>query len=157
MPLFGKKDSGKKVRKDPKDIEKQIINIEDKYHLRQVLGKWVLPPHCNRHHQLMGGSIIQLKWLPKKYIFDFSLALSLPHTLALKRFSLKPNCYHKSSIYVLTYIFLHRNRFFIFIFVYKSLWAVPFESQSIEKYLGGNRIKLLAWKALPLIFEEIRV
>ena len=39
MPLFGKKDSGKKVRKDPKDIEKQIINIEDKYHLRQVLGK----------------------------------------------------------------------------------------------------------------------
>lgn len=43
MPLFGKKDSGKKVRKDGhKDIDKQIINIEDKYHLRQVLGKWVL-------------------------------------------------------------------------------------------------------------------
>lgn len=42
MPLFGKKDSGKKVRKDGhKDIDKQIINIEDKYHLRQVLGKWV--------------------------------------------------------------------------------------------------------------------
>jgi calcium/calmodulin-dependent protein kinase I len=39
MPLFGKKDSGKKVRKDNKDIDKQIINIEDKYHLRQVLGK----------------------------------------------------------------------------------------------------------------------
>lgn len=40
MPLFGKKDSGKKVRKDGhKDIDKQIINIEDKYHLRQVLGK----------------------------------------------------------------------------------------------------------------------
>lgn len=43
MPLFGKKDSTKKVRKDGhKDIDKQIINIEDKYHLRQVLGKWVL-------------------------------------------------------------------------------------------------------------------
>lgn len=42
MPLFGKKDSGKKVRKDGhKDIDKQIINIEDKYILRQVLGKWV--------------------------------------------------------------------------------------------------------------------
>lgn len=40
MPLFGKKDSGKKVRKDTnKDIDKQIVNIEDKYHLRQVLGK----------------------------------------------------------------------------------------------------------------------
>lgn len=42
MPLFGKKDSGKKVRTGHKDIDKQIINIEDKYHLRQVLGKWVL-------------------------------------------------------------------------------------------------------------------
>lgn len=42
MPLFGKKDSTKKVRKDgTKDIDKQIINIEDKYNLRQVLGKWV--------------------------------------------------------------------------------------------------------------------
>lgn len=40
MPLFGKKDSGKKIRKDiNKDIDKQIANIEDKYHLRQVLGK----------------------------------------------------------------------------------------------------------------------
>lgn len=47
MPLFGKKDSGKKVRKDGhKDIDKQIINIEDKYHLRQVLGKWVSNLWC---------------------------------------------------------------------------------------------------------------
>lgn len=37
MPLFGKKDSGKKPRKDAKDIDKQI-NIEDKYHLKELLG-----------------------------------------------------------------------------------------------------------------------
>lgn len=59
MPLFGKKDSGKKVRKDGhKDIDKQIINIEDKYHLRQVLGKWV-------------------KCASK---FSFIISLPLPHT-----------------------------------------------------------------------------
>lgn len=38
MPLFGKKDSTKKVRKEHKDIDKQIINIEDKYHLKELLG-----------------------------------------------------------------------------------------------------------------------
>lgn len=37
MPLFGKKDSGKKPRKDAKDIDKQV-NIEDKYHLKELLG-----------------------------------------------------------------------------------------------------------------------
>ncbi|KXJ76517.1 calcium/calmodulin-dependent protein kinase type 1 [Aedes albopictus] len=37
MPLFGKKDSGKKVRKDTKEIEKQP-SIEDKYVIKELLG-----------------------------------------------------------------------------------------------------------------------
>lgn len=37
MPLFGKKDSGKKVRKDAKDLEKQPC-IEDKYVIKELLG-----------------------------------------------------------------------------------------------------------------------
>lgn len=37
MPLFGKKDSGKKVRKDAKEIEKQPC-IEDKYVIKELLG-----------------------------------------------------------------------------------------------------------------------
>ncbi|XP_062544826.1 calcium/calmodulin-dependent protein kinase type 1 [Armigeres subalbatus] len=37
MPLFGKKDSGKKVRKDTKEIEKQPC-IEDKYVIKELLG-----------------------------------------------------------------------------------------------------------------------
>lgn len=37
MPLFGKKDSGKKPKKDTKDPDKQP-SIEDKYHLKELLG-----------------------------------------------------------------------------------------------------------------------
>lgn len=37
MPLFGKKDSGKKVRKDAKEVEKQP-SIEDKYVIKELLG-----------------------------------------------------------------------------------------------------------------------
>ena len=37
MPLFGKKDSGKKTKKDIKDVGRQI-SIEDKYHLHGLLG-----------------------------------------------------------------------------------------------------------------------
>lgn len=37
MPLFGKKDSGKKIRKDAKDLEKQPC-IEDKYVIKELLG-----------------------------------------------------------------------------------------------------------------------
>lgn len=37
MPLFGKKDSGKKLKRDPKDPEKQQ-SIEDKYLLKELLG-----------------------------------------------------------------------------------------------------------------------
>ncbi|XP_058830958.1 calcium/calmodulin-dependent protein kinase type 1 [Topomyia yanbarensis] len=37
MPLFGKKDSGKKVRKDTKEFEKQPC-IEDKYVIKELLG-----------------------------------------------------------------------------------------------------------------------
>uniref|UniRef100_U5EY85 Calcium/calmodulin-dependent protein kinase type 1 n=1 Tax=Corethrella appendiculata TaxID=1370023 RepID=U5EY85_9DIPT len=37
MPLFGKKDSGKKIRKDAKDPDKQP-SIEDKYYLKELLG-----------------------------------------------------------------------------------------------------------------------
>lgn len=37
MPLFGKKDSGKKVRKDAKEFEKQPC-IEDKYVIKELLG-----------------------------------------------------------------------------------------------------------------------
>jgi hypothetical protein len=35
MPLFGKKDSGKKVKKS--DPDKQP-SLEDKYHLKELLG-----------------------------------------------------------------------------------------------------------------------
>lgn len=37
MPLFGKKDSGKKVRKDTKEVDKQP-SIEDKYVIKELLG-----------------------------------------------------------------------------------------------------------------------
>lgn len=37
MPLFGKKDSGKKPKKDTKDPDKQP-SIEDKYYLKELLG-----------------------------------------------------------------------------------------------------------------------
>lgn len=37
MPLFGKKDSGKKSKKETKDLNKQI-SIEDKYNLQGLLG-----------------------------------------------------------------------------------------------------------------------
>lgn len=37
MPLFGKKDSGKKPKKDGKDLDRQP-SIEDKYHLKELLG-----------------------------------------------------------------------------------------------------------------------
>lgn len=37
MPLFSKKDSSKKVKKDGKESDKQI-GIEDKYYLKELLG-----------------------------------------------------------------------------------------------------------------------
>lgn len=37
MPLFGKKDSEKKTKKDGKDSDKQP-SIEDKYMLKELLG-----------------------------------------------------------------------------------------------------------------------
>lgn len=37
MPLFGKKDSEKKVKKDAKDTDKQP-SVEDKYSLKELLG-----------------------------------------------------------------------------------------------------------------------
>ena len=37
MPLFGKKDSGKKPRKDGRDSEK-LPSIEDKYNMKELLG-----------------------------------------------------------------------------------------------------------------------
>lgn len=86
MPLFGKKDSGKKVRKDPtKDIDKQIINIEDKYHLRQVLGKWV---PINRHR--IFGSINSTQMIAKKNKFSISLSFILSHHFLEEFSSLKP-------------------------------------------------------------------
>lgn len=37
MPLFGKKESSKKVKKDGKDSDKQM-GIEEKYYLKELLG-----------------------------------------------------------------------------------------------------------------------
>lgn len=37
MPLFGKKDSAKKSKKDARDADKHG-SIEDKYHLKELLG-----------------------------------------------------------------------------------------------------------------------
>lgn len=37
MPLFGKKDSAKKAKRDTRDPDKQIF-IEDKYHIKELLG-----------------------------------------------------------------------------------------------------------------------
>ena len=37
MPLFGKKDNDKKVKKDSKDSEKQN-SLEEKYYLKELLG-----------------------------------------------------------------------------------------------------------------------
>lgn len=37
MPLFGKKESSKKGKKDGKDSDKQM-SIEEKYHLKELLG-----------------------------------------------------------------------------------------------------------------------
>lgn len=37
MPLFGKKDSEKKTKKDGKDTDK-LPSIEDKYTLKELLG-----------------------------------------------------------------------------------------------------------------------
>lgn len=37
MPLFGKKESSKKSKKDGKDADKQV-SIEEKYHLKELLG-----------------------------------------------------------------------------------------------------------------------
>lgn len=37
MPLFGKKDSTKKSKRDSRDPDKQFA-IEDKYYLKELLG-----------------------------------------------------------------------------------------------------------------------
>lgn len=37
MPLFGKKDSEKKAKKDVKDTDKQP-SVEDKYYMKELLG-----------------------------------------------------------------------------------------------------------------------
>lgn len=37
MPLFGKKDSGRKPKKENKETDRQIF-IEDRYHLKELLG-----------------------------------------------------------------------------------------------------------------------
>uniref|UniRef100_A0A182KE01 Protein kinase domain-containing protein n=1 Tax=Anopheles christyi TaxID=43041 RepID=A0A182KE01_9DIPT len=38
MPLFGKKDSGKKIRKDVKDGSEKMPSIDDKYVIKELLG-----------------------------------------------------------------------------------------------------------------------
>lgn len=40
MPLFGKKDSNKKIKKDGKD--EKSPSVEDKYVLKELLGTYVL-------------------------------------------------------------------------------------------------------------------
>lgn len=40
MPLFGKKDSNKKIKKDGKDDKSP--SVEDKYILKELLGTYVL-------------------------------------------------------------------------------------------------------------------
>lgn len=47
MPLFGKKDSEKKSKKDGKDPDKQP-SIEDKYILKDLLGTYVCLHYCVR-------------------------------------------------------------------------------------------------------------
>ncbi|KAL7032651.1 hypothetical protein ACKWTF_007370 [Chironomus riparius] len=67
MPLFGKKDSGKKLRKDNnRDIDKQIINIEDKYHLRQVLGNGAFSEVRLGESKENPGQLFAVKIIDKK-------------------------------------------------------------------------------------------
>ncbi|XP_070493168.1 calcium/calmodulin-dependent protein kinase type 1 isoform X2 [Chironomus tepperi] len=67
MPLFGKKDSGKKLRKDTnRDIDKQIINIEDKYHLRQVLGNGAFSEVRLGESKENPGQLFAVKIIDKK-------------------------------------------------------------------------------------------
>lgn len=81
MPLFGKKDSGKKIRKDgTKDIDKQIINIEDKYILRQVLGKWV----SQREHEKL-ANIKNLTWFNLDDNSSLVVCTSCVHCLQMSR------------------------------------------------------------------------
>lgn len=67
MPLFGKKDSGKKLRKDTnRDIDKQILNIEDKYHLRQVLGNGAFSEVRLGESKENPGQLFAVKIIDKK-------------------------------------------------------------------------------------------
>ncbi|KAG5682031.1 hypothetical protein PVAND_011423 [Polypedilum vanderplanki] len=67
MPLFGKKDSKKNSRKDiNKDIDKQIANIEDKYHLRQVLGNGAFSEVRLGESKENPGQLFAIKIIDKK-------------------------------------------------------------------------------------------
>lgn len=65
MPLFGKKDSGKKSKKDGKDSEKQP-SIEDKYHLKELLGTGAFSEVRLAESKEKPGQMFAVKIIDKK-------------------------------------------------------------------------------------------
>ncbi|GLV37690.1 Calcium/calmodulin-dependent protein kinase I [Carabus blaptoides fortunei] len=65
MPLFGKKDSGKKGKKDGKDSEK-LPSIEDKYHLKELLGTGAFSEVRLAESKEKPGQMFAVKIIDKK-------------------------------------------------------------------------------------------
>uniref|UniRef100_A0A336JXH2 Calcium/calmodulin-dependent protein kinase type 1 n=1 Tax=Culicoides sonorensis TaxID=179676 RepID=A0A336JXH2_CULSO len=65
MPLFGKKDSGKKPKKDTKDPDKQP-SIEDKYHLKELLGTGAFSEVRLAECKADAGQLFAVKIIDKK-------------------------------------------------------------------------------------------
>lgn len=88
MPLFGKKDSGKKVRKDAKDFEKQPC-IEEKYTIKELLGTGAFSEVrlCENRET---GQAFAVKIIDKKALKGKEDSLE-NEIRVLKRFSAKRN------------------------------------------------------------------
>ncbi|XP_055385458.1 calcium/calmodulin-dependent protein kinase type 1 isoform X2 [Condylostylus longicornis] len=65
MPLFGKKDSGKKSKKDAKESDKQIF-IEDKYNLKELLGTGAFSEVRLAESKECPGQLFAVKIIDKK-------------------------------------------------------------------------------------------
>lgn len=88
MPLFGKKDSGKKIRKDTRDFEKQPC-IEDKYVIKELLGTGAFSEVRLCEHRETGQAFA-VKIIDKKALKGKEDSLE-NEIRVLKRFSAKRN------------------------------------------------------------------
>lgn len=88
MPLFGKKDSGKKIRKDAKEFEKQPC-IEDKYVIKELLGTGAFSEVRLCEHRETGQAFA-VKIIDKKALKGKEDSLE-NEIRVLKRFSARRN------------------------------------------------------------------